>query len=130
MILVNHDYAMKPPLKPEKGAPCAALPGPELHKGRSSFVWYFALQGLPWWSAGKESACNVRDLRLIPGLERSPGGGNSYSFQYSGLENSMGYFHGATKSQTRLSGFHFHFALCISSSDCRFIAFNTLFKIQ
>ena len=28
------------------------------------------------------------DLGLIPGLERSPGEGNSYSLQYSGLENS------------------------------------------
>ena len=29
------------------------------------------------------------DLGLIPGLERSPGEGNSYPLQYSGLENSM-----------------------------------------
>ena len=27
-------------------------------------------------SAGKESACNAGDLGSIPGLERSPGGGN------------------------------------------------------
>ena len=40
-------------------------------------------------SAGKESACNAGDLGLIPGLGRSPGGGNSYRLQYSGLENSM-----------------------------------------
>ena len=32
---------------------------------------------LPWWgSDGKESACNVGDLGLIPGLGRSPGEGN------------------------------------------------------
>ena len=42
-------------------------------------------------SAGKESACNVEDLGLIPGLGRSPGGGNSYPLQYSGLEDSMGF---------------------------------------
>ena len=42
-------------------------------------------------SAGKESACNVGDLGLIPGLERSSGGGEGkgYPLQYSGLENSM-----------------------------------------
>ena len=45
--------------------------------------------GFPGGSAGKESACNVGNLGLIPGLVRSPGKGNGYSFQYSGLENSM-----------------------------------------
>ena len=39
-------------------------------------------------SAGKESACNVRDLVSIPGLGISPGEGNGYAFQYSGLKNS------------------------------------------
>ena len=34
--------------------------------------------GFPCGSAGKESACNVGDLGLIPGLERYPGEGNSY----------------------------------------------------
>jgi len=39
---------------------------------------------------------------------RSPGEGNSYPLQYSGLENSMDYtVHAVTKSQTRLSDFHF-----------------------
>ena len=41
-------------------------------------------------SDSKESACNVGDLGSIPGLGRSPGEGNSYPLQYSGLENSMG----------------------------------------
>ena len=40
-------------------------------------------------SAGKESAYNVRDLGLIPGLGRSPGDGKGYPLQCSGLENSM-----------------------------------------
>ena len=40
-------------------------------------------------SAGKESACNARDLGSIPGLGRSPGEGKGYPLQYSGLENSM-----------------------------------------
>ena len=58
---------------------------------------------------GKESACNVGDLGLIPGLERSPGEGNGYLLQYSGLENSIDYVvHGVARSQKPLSGFHFH----------------------
>ena len=44
---------------------------------------------LPFGLAGKESTCNAGDLGSIPGLGRSPGKGNSYPFQYSGLENSM-----------------------------------------
>ena len=64
--------------------------------------------GFPCGSAGKESACNVEDLGLIPGLGRSPGEGKGYPLQYSGLENSMGgVVNGVTKSQTRLSDFQF-----------------------
>ena len=37
---------------------------------------------------------------LIPGLGRSPGEGNSYPLQHSGLENSMDYIvHRVAKSQ-------------------------------
>ena len=64
--------------------------------------------GFPCVSAGKESACNVGNLDLIPGLGRSPGKGKGYQPQYSGLENSMDYIvHGVAKSWTRLSNFHF-----------------------
>ena len=64
--------------------------------------------GFPCGSAGKESACSVGDLGLIPGLRRSPGEGKGYPLQYSGLENSMDCIvHGITKSQTRLSNFNF-----------------------
>ena len=45
--------------------------------------------GFPGGSAGKESACSVGDLGLIPGLGRSPGEGNGYPLQYSDLEDSM-----------------------------------------
>ena len=38
-------------------------------------------------SAGKESACNVGELGLIPGLGRSPGERNGYSPQYPSLQN-------------------------------------------
>ena len=37
--------------------------------------------------AGKESACNVGDLGSIPGLGRSPGGGQENPLQYCYLEN-------------------------------------------
>ena len=37
----------------------------------------------------KESACNAGDPGLIPGLGRSPGGGNGNPLQYSCLENPM-----------------------------------------
>ena len=47
------------------------------------------------------------DLGSLPGSGRSPGEGNGFSLQYSGLENSMDcVVHGVTKSQTRLSNFH------------------------
>ena len=45
--------------------------------------------GFPGDSDGKESACNVGDLGLIPGLGRSPGEGTGNLFQYSCLENPM-----------------------------------------
>ena len=45
--------------------------------------------GFPGGSDGEESCCNAGDLGLIPGLERSPGGGHGNSLQYSCLENPM-----------------------------------------
>ena len=43
----------------------------------------------PGDSGGKESACNVGDLGLIPGLGRSPGEGIGTPLQCSCLENPM-----------------------------------------
>ena len=63
--------------------------------------------GFPCGLAGKESACNARDLGSIPGLGKSPGEGKGYSLQYSGLENSMDCkVHGVAKSRTQLSYLH------------------------
>ena len=45
--------------------------------------------GFPGDLAGKESACNAGDLGSIFELGRSPGEGNGYLLQYSGLENSV-----------------------------------------
>ena len=62
----------------------------------------------PGGSAGKESTCSAGDLGLIPGLGGSPGEGNSYPLQYSGLENAMDCIVlGVPKSWTQLSNFHF-----------------------
>ena len=49
---------------------------------------------MPWvFPGGKEpisiNAGDVRNLSLIPGLGRSPGGGNDNPLQYSCLENPM-----------------------------------------
>ena len=63
----------------------------------------------PAGSETEESACNLGDLGLIPGLGRSPGGGNDNPLQYSCLENSMdrrawwATIHGVTKGQTQPS---------------------------
>ena len=46
--------------------------------------------GFPSGSKSKESACNVGDLDLIPGLGRSPGGGHGNPLQYSCLEKPHG----------------------------------------
>ena len=67
---------------------------------------HFLLQSFPGGSDGKESICIMGDLGLIPGLGRSPGEGNGYPLQYSGLENSMDCIE-SVKSWTQLGSFHF-----------------------
>ena len=63
--------------------------------------------GSPGDSDGKESACSVRDLGLIPDCGRSPREGNGYPLQDSCLKNSMdrgawlATVHGVTKSWTQ-----------------------------
>ena len=47
------------------------------------------LYSSPWWLSGNESASSERGLASIPGPERSPGGGNSNTLQYSCLGNSL-----------------------------------------
>ena len=82
--------------------------------------------GFPCGSAGKQSACSVGDLGLIPKLGRSPGEGKGYPLQYSGLENSIDCIvHGVAKSQTRLSDFHFQPSLWSNSHICTWLLENT-----
>ena len=68
------------------------------------------LWGFPDGSVGKNLPANAgdsRDMRLIPGLERSPGEGNGNPPQYSCLGNLMdrgawrSTVHGVAKSRTR-----------------------------
>ena len=55
------------------------------------------------------NAGDARDMDLIPGSGRSPGGGNGNPLQYSGLENPMdrgawqATIYGVAKSQKQLS---------------------------
>ena len=69
--------------------------------------------GFPGGASGKESALPMqRDAGLIPGSGRSPGRGNGYPLQGSGLGNPMdrrpwwATDHGVTESRTRLSTAH------------------------
>ena len=52
---------------------------------------YDTIYGFPDSSVGKESACNVGDLGLIPGMGRSPGEGKGCPLQHASLENSRLY---------------------------------------
>ena len=69
----------------------------------------------PGGSDGREYTWNVGDPGSIPGSGISPGEGNGNPLQYSCLENSMdrgawwAIVYRITKSQTRLSNYHFHF---------------------
>ena len=58
---------------------------------------------------------DIRDMSLIPGLERSPGGGHGNPPQYSWMENPMDIgawwatVHGVTKSQVRPREWYYRF---------------------
>ena len=62
--------------------------------------------GFPGDSVVKNPPANARDIGLIPGSGRSPGGGHDNLLQYSCLENPMGRrawwagVHRVAKSQT------------------------------
>ena len=57
-----------------------------------NYVRYFSprqIRGFPDGSDREESACDTGDLTLIPGLGKSPGGGNGNPFLYSCQERNM-----------------------------------------
>ena len=113
----NHPQNTVPSKALCNGPQSLPLRNPEL-QGAADLSWHgkclwgqqYYLRAFPGGSTCKESTCSVEDLRLTPGLGRSPGEGNSYPPQCSGLENSMDCIvHGVTKSQTQLSDFPCHF---------------------
>ena len=77
--------------------------------------------GFPGSSDGKESACSLGDLGLIPGFGRSPGDGNANPLQYSCLENPMengslvGYSPQGRKELDTTERLHFHFHSIVAS---------------
>ena len=75
-------------------SPTPTSPGSITHRAthRAQEVALLTLTGLSVLSSGsdgKESACSVGGLSLIPGLGRPPGAGNGNPLQYSSLQNSM-----------------------------------------
>ena len=93
--------------------------------------WLVGFIGLPLWLSGKESSCNAGatgDGNLIPGLGRSPGGGNGNPHQYSCLENPgeqrslVATVHGVAKSQIWLKWLRMH--------ACIFLKHFFLFKLS
>ena len=83
--------------------------------------------GFPCGSAGKESACNVGDLGLIPGLGRSPGEGKGYPLQYLDPENSMDYSPWGHKESDTTERLSFSLATILPSSaidpSCRLLGY-------
>ena len=55
---------------------------------RSTYTHCYMETGFYWWFSGKDAG-EARDMGLIPGLGRSPGGGRGNPLQYSCLENPM-----------------------------------------
>ena len=81
----------------------------ELYSAHSHPSEFWAgYRGFPGDSDVKASARNAGDPGSIPGLGRSPGGGNGNPLRYSCLGNSMdrgawwATIHGVAKSQTQL----------------------------
>ena len=111
--LYTHQRGRRKQERPHQGHPEAGHPGGSVLRYFHflSLMQYF---GLPWWFSGKESTCSEGDSGSVPGLERSPGGGNSNPLQYSCLENPMdreawtATVHGVAKSWTRLKRLSMH----------------------
>ena len=76
------------------------------------------------------NAGDLRDTGSIPGLGRLPGLSHGNPLQYSCLENSMNRgawwvtVHRVTKSQTRLSNYHFHFQMLSWTSEVALLVKN------
>ena len=93
-------------------------------------TYIYTYTGFPGGSESKESTCSTGDtgdMGSVPGLGRSPGGGNGNPLQYYCLGNSMdkgtsiiawrATVHGIAKSRTQLSTHAHPRAMHISSSS-------------
>ena len=106
---------------------CATREAPLAEQCLSFWVCLISFLGFPGGSAGKESTCSAGDLGLIPGLGRSPGEGNDYPLQYSGLENSMDCIvYGVSKSRKRLSDLLFLIPFSMFSKLIRVVVCTSL----
>ena len=67
----------------------AKIFGRKQNKNRDVYILKYPVSwGLPVVKNLSANAANVGDMGFIPGLGRSPGGGNGNPLQYSCLENS------------------------------------------
>ena len=105
-----HFHPLDKELAPHSSVLAWRIPGMGSHRvGHNWSDLATAAKGFPCGSAGKESACNVGDLGLIPGSGRSPREGKATHSSILawripwGLKESV---HGVSKSWTRLSDFH------------------------
>ena len=99
--------------------------------GIFKFPFYLGINYLCWGFPGgskvKASASNAGDPGSIPGLGRSPGGGNGNPLHYSCLENPMdrgawwAAVHGVIKSRARLSEFTFIFTVRVKVLSLFFV---------
>ena len=78
-------------MEPFRTSPASAAGGQTRSVKGVLDIWAGAVTRwwLPWWLRRKESACSAGDQDSIPGSGVSPGEGNGYPLQYSGLENSV-----------------------------------------
>ena len=60
-----------------------------VYEGRDCASFNLSSGVLPQWFTGKETACNIVDMGLIPGSGRWPGEGNSNPLGYSCLGNPI-----------------------------------------
>ena len=77
------------------------------------------LWGFPGGSVVKNSPVSAGDVDSIPGLGRSPGGGNGNPLQYSCLDNLMdrgawwATVHGVAKSWMKIESMCAHVRMCM-----------------
>ena len=102
--------------------------------------WFCIHWGFPCGSAGKESACNARDLGSVPALGRSPGEGDDNPTpvflpgKSHGQRSLADYSWWGYKSQTQISNYKtttkMSLKLSLSSTILWFcgLALNTIFS--